>query len=87
MVVKSIPTRVQRRLFRIPAAYEYLSGAVKEATLRQWIWRGQIEYVHIGRAVCIPQDALDRLIENGTVPPLKVRSKRRRSAPARKVRS
>ena len=38
-------------------------GAVKAATLRQWIWRREIEYVHIGRAVCIPQDALDKLIE------------------------
>jgi excisionase family DNA binding protein len=74
MVVKSTPTRTQRRLFRIPAAYEYLGGAVKEATLRQWIWRRQIESVHIGRAVCIPQDALDRLIDKGTVPALKVRS-------------
>jgi excisionase family DNA binding protein len=57
-------------LFRIPAAVEYLGGAVKAATLRQWIWRRQIEYVHIGRAVCIPQDALDALIERGTVPVL-----------------
>jgi len=63
-------SRTQRRLFRIPQAVEYLGGAVKAATLRQWVWRRQIEYVHIGRAVCIPQDALDRLIDNGTVPAL-----------------
>jgi excisionase family DNA binding protein len=73
MVVRT-PTRTQRRLFRIPAAYEYLGGAVKEATLRQWIWRRQIETVRIGRAVCIPQDALDKLIDDGTVPARKVRS-------------
>ena len=60
-------TRTQRRLFRIPQAVEYLGGAVKAATLRQWVWRRQIEHVHIGRAVCIPQDALDRLIDTGTV--------------------
>lgn len=63
-------SRTQRKLFRIPAAVEYMGGAVKAATLRQWIWRRQIEYVHIGRAVCIPQDALDKLIESGTVPAL-----------------
>lgn len=65
-------TRKQRRLLRIPAAAEYLGGAVKEATLRQWIWRRRIEAVHIGRTVCIPQDALDRLIDKGTVPALEV---------------
>ena len=63
-------SRTQRKLFRIPAAVDYLGGAVKAATLRQWIWRRQIEHVHIGRAVCIPQDALDRLIDTGTVPAL-----------------
>ena len=63
-------SRTQRKLFRIPQAVEYLGGAVKAATLRQWVWRRQIEYVHIGRAVCIPQDALDRLIDSGTVPAL-----------------
>ena len=63
-------SRTQRRLFRIPQAVDYLGGAVKAATLRQWIWRRQIEHVHIGRAVCIPQDALDRLVDAGTVPAL-----------------
>ncbi|MGB8028809.1 MAG: helix-turn-helix domain-containing protein [Terracidiphilus sp.] len=66
-------TRTQRRLFRIPKAAEYLGGAVKVATLRQWIWRRQIEHVHIGRSVCIPQDVLDRLIDAGTVPARKAR--------------
>jgi excisionase family DNA binding protein len=71
MVIQT--SRTQRKLFRIPAAVEYMGGAVKAATLRQWIWRRQIEYVHIGRAVCIPQDALDKLIESGTVPALEPR--------------
>jgi excisionase family DNA binding protein len=65
--------RSQRRLFRIPQAVEYLGGVVKAATIRQWIWRRQIEYVHIGRAVCIPQHALDRLIDDNTVPPVEGR--------------
>ena len=63
-------TRTQRKLFRIPQAVEYMGGVVKAATRRQWIWRREIEYVHIGRAVCIPQEALDKLIERGTIPAL-----------------
>ena len=66
-------TQTQRRLFRIPQAVDYLGGVVKAATLRQWIWRREIEFVHIGRAVCIPQDALDRLIDTGTVPAMERR--------------
>ncbi len=68
MVIQT--SRTQRKLLRIPQAVDYLGGAVKAATLRQWIWRRQIEHVHIGRAVCIPQDALDRLVDAGTVPAL-----------------
>jgi excisionase family DNA binding protein len=63
-------SRTQRKLFRIPQAVDYLGGAVKAATLRQWIWLRKIETVRIGRAVCIPQDALDRLIDRGTIPAL-----------------
>lgn len=63
-------TKAPRRLFRIPEASEYVGGAIKPATLRQWIWRRKIESVRIGGAVCIPQDALDRLIEQGTSPAL-----------------
>lgn len=58
----------QRKLFRIPAAVDYLGGAVKAAMFRQMIWRRQIEVVRIGRIVCIPQDVLDDLIERGTTP-------------------
>jgi len=68
MVIQT--SRTQRNLFRIPQAVDYLGGAVKAATLRQWIWRRQIETVRLGGAVCIPQDALDKLIERGTVPAL-----------------
>ena len=68
-------TRTQRRLFRVPEAVAYLGGAVKAGTLRQWIWRRQIETVRLGGAVCIPQDALDKLIERGTVPVLESQSR------------
>jgi hypothetical protein len=61
-------TRTQRRLLRIPQAVEYVNGAVAASTFRQWIWLKKIEHVRIGHVVCIPQDALDRLITSGTVP-------------------
>jgi excisionase family DNA binding protein len=59
-----------RKLFRVPAARDYLGGVITESTLRQWIWRRQIESVRVGRAVCIPQSALDELIERNTTPAL-----------------
>ena len=61
------------KLFRIPAAVDYLNNVVTEKTIRQWIWRREIEVVRIGRAVCIPQAALDRMIERGTMPALEAR--------------
>jgi excisionase family DNA binding protein len=63
----------QRRLYRIPQAVEYLGGVVTEKTVRAWVWRRQIDVVRIGRVVCIPQEALDRLIERGTASAREVR--------------
>jgi excisionase family DNA binding protein len=60
--------RRRGKLLRIADAAEYLDGVVTPATLRQWVWRGQIDVVRIGRVVCIPQEALDRLIERGSAP-------------------
>lgn len=62
--------RKQRRLLRIPQAAEYLGGVIKEKTLRQWIYHRRIETVRIGRAVCIPVEALDAIIDRGTLPAL-----------------
>jgi excisionase family DNA binding protein len=59
-----------RVLLRIPKALAYVNGVITEKTLRQWIWERKIESVRIGRAVCIPQDSLDRIIERGTTPAL-----------------
>jgi excisionase family DNA binding protein len=60
----------RRRLYRLPAAVEYLGGAIKLSTLRQWVWRRQIDVVRVGRIVCIPQEALDKIIEQGFMPAL-----------------
>jgi excisionase family DNA binding protein len=62
--------RTQRKLLRIPQAVEYMNGVVTAATLRQWIWLRRIEVIRVGRAVCIPADALDAIIERGTMPAL-----------------
>jgi excisionase family DNA binding protein len=55
----------QRRL-NVTDAADYLG--VRPATIRQWVWRRQIDTVRIGRCVRIPQEALDRIIERGTTP-------------------
>jgi excisionase family DNA binding protein len=57
-----------RRLLRIPQAVEYVDGVIKASTFRQWIWARRIETVRLGRVVCIPSDALDKIIEQGRVP-------------------
>ena len=38
------------------------------ATIRSWIWKRQIGYVKVSRAVRIPADEVERLIESGTRP-------------------
>lgn len=58
-------------LLRIKQARAYLDGAVAEKTLRDWIWRRKIDSVRVGRAVCIPVQALDEIIARGTVCALK----------------
>jgi excisionase family DNA binding protein len=44
---------------------------VKPATVRSWIWKRQVEYVKVSRAVRIPAAEIDRVIENGTRPAIK----------------
>ncbi len=41
---------------------------LKPATIRSWIWKRQIGYVKVSRAVRIPADEVDRVIEFGTRP-------------------
>ena len=57
---------MQTKLFPIPEAAERLG--LKPATVRFWVWTRRIEYVKVGRAVRIPESAIQRVIEQGTVP-------------------
>jgi len=54
------------RLLTIPEASDRLG--LKPATVRFWIWTRKIEHVKIGRAVRIPEQAIERIIEQGTIP-------------------
>jgi len=65
-----VKQKSQSRL-SISDAADYLG--VKPSTIRQWVWRRQIDVVRIGRCVRIPQEACDRIIERGTVPALEER--------------
>lgn len=43
---------------------------LKPKTVRQKIWRRELEHVHIGRCVRLRAELVDELIERGTVPVL-----------------
>jgi len=43
---------------------------LKPKTIRQKIWRREIEYQKIGGAIRIRADVIDKLIERSTVPAL-----------------
>jgi excisionase family DNA binding protein len=45
----------------------------KVRTVYQKRWRREIEYVKVGRSVRFTQEAIDRLIDQGTVPALDAR--------------
>jgi hypothetical protein len=48
---------VARAAARLPARYD-----------RFWIWTRKIEHVHVGRAVRVREDTIEKLIATGTVP-------------------
>jgi excisionase family DNA binding protein len=54
------------RLLRLSEAAERLGLTL--STLRFWVWQRKIEVVRVGRAVRVREDAITRLIEDGTVP-------------------
>lgn len=46
---------------------------LKPATVRQKVWRREIEFVRIGRAIRFKHETAEKMIEAGTVPPLEAR--------------
>jgi excisionase family DNA binding protein len=56
-----------RRLVRLDSAAERLG--VKKATLRDWfLKRKNLDFVKVGRAVCITEESIERLIESNFIP-------------------
>ncbi len=41
---------------------------LKPATVRQHVWRRQIEFVRVGRAIRFKPETVKKIIERGTVP-------------------
>ena len=56
----------RRELLTVEAAAASLG--LKPTTLRAWIARRRLAIVRLGRAVRIPSDEVERLIERGFVP-------------------
>jgi excisionase family DNA binding protein len=54
------------RLLRIREAAE--RTGTQESTWRAWILRRRVTFVKLGRAVRIPESALEAMITKGTVP-------------------
>lgn len=55
-----------RGLLTVKEAAERLG--LRESTIRAWILRRRLPYVHCGRAVRIPADAITDFIDRNTVP-------------------
>jgi excisionase family DNA binding protein len=55
-----------QRLLTVPEAAEAL--ALKPATIRAWLLRRKLPFVHVGRAVRIPAEAIARFVELNTIP-------------------
>jgi excisionase family DNA binding protein len=60
------------RLVRLTPAAERLG--VRPATLRDWfLKRKNLDFVKVGRAVCVAEDSIDRFIAANTIPAREVR--------------
>lgn len=55
-----------RRLLTVPEAASGLHVSVK--TMWKMVYGRKVDVVHIGRSVRIPEDSVDKLIEDGTIP-------------------
>jgi excisionase family DNA binding protein len=45
-----------------------LALGLKPATVRQWVWRRQVEFVRVGRAIRFRPEVAEKLISSGIVP-------------------
>jgi len=55
------------KLVRLTPAAERLG--IKPATLRDWfLKRKNLDFVKVGRAVCVAEDSIDRYIAANTIP-------------------
>jgi len=46
---------------------------LKPATIRQQVWRRQVEFVRVGRAIRFKPETAQKIIQRGTVPALEER--------------
>jgi excisionase family DNA binding protein len=61
-----------RRVIRLSNAAERLG--VKAPTLRDWFRRRKhLDFVRVGRAICVTEESIERLIAANTIPAREVR--------------
>lgn len=58
---------MQRKLHKVPEFAEHLNISTKTAW--NWIAQGRVGVVRLGRSVRVPQDQIDKMIEEGFTPP------------------
>lgn len=69
-----MPGETKVKLLTVDQAAEALG--VAPATIRMWIWKRQIAYAKIPRAVRISSRTIEEIIERGTVPALTLDGRR-----------
>ncbi len=47
----------------------------KPATVRQKVWRREVEFIRMGRSIRFKRETVERLIERGTMPALEERTR------------
>jgi excisionase family DNA binding protein len=55
-----------KRLFKVPEAASRLNLSVK--TIWKMVYGRKLDVVRIGRSVRIPEESIDKLIDDGTIP-------------------
>jgi len=55
-----------RQLLKVPEAAIRMS--ISEQTAWKMVYRRKVDVVRIGRSIRIPQDSVDKLIDDGTTP-------------------